>query len=1117
MIYSTGVAKYYAADQKTGLNLDKVSNDELVKLIGSQLGEVEGVEDYAGKLEGVVVAKVISCEKHPDADKLKVCMIDDGGVTKKVDRNPEGLVQVVCGAPNAKAGILVAWIPPGNIVPSTVGTDDEFKLEARKLRGVVSNGMLASGKELGINDEHGGILEIDPSSEADKLLEPGTPFVKLYGLDDYLIDIENKMFTHRPDLFGNFGISREVAGILGQKYTSPDWYMNPVELDFAKSDMRISLNNTVKDVVPRLTVGLVDRVNVEPAAIWMQALINRWGSKSINNIVDYTNYYSIFTAQPTHAFDYDKLIAASGDKGAVLGTRMAKKGEKLRILGGKEITLDPSDIVIATDKKAVALAGVMGGAETEVDENTKRIVIECATFDMYTIRRTSMRHGLFTDAVTRYSKGQSPHQNEVVLKKMMSDMADYSGFKPAAYLEDSAKLKPNKTFEVSSEFINARLGSDLTTDQMSTMLHNVEFKVMQSKDVMTVTAPFWRTDIAIPEDIVEEIGRLYGYDNLQPSLPRRTSKPTAVDSLLATKRQIRKSLAAAGANEALTYSFINGKLLENVGQDAKNSFAIINALSPELEYYRQSVTPSLLDKVNMNIRKKYDEFALFEIARTHSKLHATDGPGGLPLELETTGLVYANKDDKSTPAFYCAKAYLELLGQGFGIKFSYKPFEQDPGYPMTSSFDINRSAMVFIGNEFCGIIGEYRPEVEQALKLPRNSAGFELSTESLMNAKPTTIYTPTSDFPISTQDLTLQVKKDLTFAELERLVVKTLEESKLWYDLSVISIYSDNDKTKNVSFRIKVAAFDKTLETSQVNGLVESIVSICEGVSASQIQCCSRVGFSLYRLLVDNFTLQRPTSDVQYALMKDITLNLTDRTTLTDDSVKGVIYGPELDENVNVAIDYNVLLKVYREAGSNHVVNAVVDGNTHEVLFKDIQLDPVKNTIGHFDLYAIKRGQKIKAEIPVTLIGDSPAVQKGANLNQIIDKLEVECIPSKLPDHFEIDISVITEIGDSIQVSDIKVDADVEILADTDATVARADEIKVREEEVAEEEPAEGEDGEESAGGEGSAEGESSGENKDENNGEKSDDKKEDQQILETTERAGQALRKKKHKQKQRG
>jgi len=828
MIYSTGVAKYSAKNQKTGLKLDKVNNEELVRLIGSQLGEVEGVNDYASKLEGVVVSKIISCEKHPDADKLNICMIDDGGVTKKIERNSEGLVQVVCGAPNAKAGILVAWIPPGNIVPSTVGTDDEFKLEARKLRGVVSNGMLASTKELGINDDHDTILEIDPNSEANKLLEPGTPFVKLYGLDDFLIDIENKMFTHRPDLFGNLGISREVAGILGQKFTSPSWYTEPMDVDFAKSDMKIKLNNTVKDLVPRFTVGLVDRVNVEDSPIWMQSLLDRWGTKSINNVVDYTNYFSIYSAQPTHAFDYDKLLAASGDSGAVLGVRMAKKGEKLKILGGKEIQLSDKDMVIATDKQAVALAGIMGGADTEVDEDTKRIVIECATFNMYAVRRSSMRHGLFTDAVTRFSKGQNPHQNEAVLKKMMNEMQETSGFKPAGYFEDSTKLKSNKTFEVSTQFINSRLGVELSTDQISTMLHNVEFEVMQSKDVLTITAPFWRTDIEIPEDVVEEIGRLYGYDNLPLILPKRSTKPTAIDKLLNAKSIIRQTLSAAGANEVLTYSFVNGKLFDAVGQEPKLGFAITNALSPELEYFRQSLTPSLLGKVNQNIRNGFDEFAIFEIAKTHSKLHKDDGPGGLPLEIETMALVYSNKNPKDATAFYKARSYLDQLANGFGVEFSYNKFDKDPGYQITKPFDTSRSAMIFVGEYFCGIIGEYTRDAEANLKLPRNSAGFELSTESLMNAIPTKNYKAIPEFPKSTQDFTLQVAKDLPFVDLYQSVKSNLESTDYWYNLKAVSIFSDNDKTKNISFRITLASYDKTLQTKDVNIVVNSIIRVCD-------------------------------------------------------------------------------------------------------------------------------------------------------------------------------------------------------------------------------------------------------------------------------------------------
>ena len=815
MIFSKLLSSYH------DLDLSALSLEELSARIGSQLGEVEWTRDSGQAYDGAVVAKIVSCEKHPDADKLSVCFIDDNGSADAVDRNEKGHIQVVCGAPNVKEGLSVVWLAPGSIVPSTVGTDEEFELSAREIRGVVSNGMIASERELGISDEHEGIMELSPEDVLEELLTPGTPFKKLFGLDDWLIDIENKMFTHRPDCFGNLGITRELSGILGQKFESPEWYLKPVELDFSESDMKIELFNDIKDLCPRFATGFMDEIKMNKSPTYLRAYLKRIGSKSINTVVDHTNWIMMRTAQPTHAFDYDKVAALSSGDGAILGPRLAKKGEKLKLLGGKEIELTEHDLVIATDKQPVALAGIMGGEETEVDENTKRIIIEGATFDMYSIRRSTMRHGIFTDAATRFTKGQSPHQNEQVIKRIMYDLQHECSAKSVGYQEASSKLANNKTVSVSKDFINSRLGSSLSTKDISTMLSNVEFDVQVSQDNLKVLAPFWRMDIHIPEDIVEEVGRLYGYDNLPLELPKRSSKPAIVDELLTTKQKIRQVLSAAGANELLTYSFVDGQLIEKAQQDVKHSFTITNAISPELEYYRQSVQPSLLDKVYQNIRQGYNEFALYEVAKTHStEMYGADN---LPQELEVLGLVYVNNDPKSETAFYSAKKYVDELSRSLNLKVEYKLFEEDPDFDVTRPFDLSRSAQIFIQDKLVGIVGEFKQEVESAFKLPRQSAGFEMFTDSLTSGVSSSNYRALPDFPKSSQDITLVVSKDLSFAALESAVKHILVDSSLWYDYKITSIYSDNDKEKNVTFRITLADYKKTMTKDEVSQIISKV------------------------------------------------------------------------------------------------------------------------------------------------------------------------------------------------------------------------------------------------------------------------------------------------------
>jgi phenylalanyl-tRNA synthetase beta chain len=819
------------AQQHSNVDLKSITTDQILHKIGSQLGAVEAVEYLGPRFDSIVVVRIVSCHKHPDADKLSVCFIDDGGVAQNVERDHNGHVQVVCGAPNVKEGLLVAWLPPGSTVPSSFDKDP-FVLGARELRGVMSNGMLASSHELGINDDHTGILEIKED------VSPGTPFKYLYGLDDVVIDCENKMFTHRPDCFGILGVARELAGICGQKFVSPEWYTNSVETPSSENPtLFISTHNDIPDKVPRFTAQVVENVSIGPSDTTIQTMLMRVGIKSINSVVDLTNYYMHLTAQPTHAFDYDKVKALSGSNDSVeIFPRMAKDGETLELLGGKTITLNENDIVIATSTQAIALAGVMGGAVTEVDASTKNIIVECANFDMFTIRRTSMRHGLFTDAVTRFNKGQSAAQIPAVLTKLVSHITDVTG-STAGMVVDEYKDRENSlsTVTVSTSFISERLGSDLTTEHIANLLRNVEFDVSITDQEIHINVPFWRKDIEIAEDIVEEIGRLNGYDTLPVELPLRTMKPAPKNELIELKKSVRSFLAEAGANEVLSYSFVSSKLLQAIGQDETQAYQLSNALSPALEYYRLTLTPSLLSKVNQNIRAGYDSFVLFEMSKTHIKMHGVD-EDTLPKELPMLALVYAANAKNSTDsgaAYYTARAYADYLARSLHTEFEYKAIESDPGYEVTKPYDWKRSAYVSDRETgtFLGIIGEYTNAAKKNFKLPKYSAGFEIDYNELLKVKASRVnYKSLSRYPGSTQDITFKTALSTPFTSLYTSLSNALKSSAKdqGYETAVtpLGVYAKQDSNdKHISFRVNVRHQGRTLTTDEVNKLRDQVVS----------------------------------------------------------------------------------------------------------------------------------------------------------------------------------------------------------------------------------------------------------------------------------------------------
>lgn len=799
-----------------------VSTDELVKLATERLGGIEGVTDLSRQYEGIVVAKVVSCEKHPNADKLALCKVDDGGVVKDVERDENGYVQVVCGAPNVREGLLVAWIPPGSTVPASYGEKELFVLEARDLRGQTSNGMLASLAELGLSDDHAGILEIDED------VKPGTPFKDLYDLDDTILEIENKMFTHRPDGFGHLGVAREIAGIQHKKFTSPDWYTN-AGVETGNNDL-VKVSVEEANLCPRYMAVVLEDVEIKPSPIWLQSYLKRVGIRPINNVVDITNYMMALTAQPLHAFDFDKV--ASNGKAEII-VRKPRDGEKMTLLDGKEIAPHKDAILICNPDGPIALGGIMGGGNSEVYEKTTRVVLECATFDMYNIRKTSMIHGIFTDAVTRFTKGQPATQLPPVIAKAISMFEELAGAKQTGAIVDSGSTRPAEAdyIEIDTKFINDRLGSKFTEEEIVALLTNVEIEAHVASGPIEVRAPFWRTDLEIKEDIVEEIGRLYGFNQLPMALPQHSIQPVAPAQLRALKSEIRHTLARAGANEVLTYSFAHGNLLKKAGQDPERAFALRNALSPDLEYYRLSILPSLLEKVRPNVKAGVDEFVLFEIGKSHIK-YPDDEPNALPDEYNQLEMVYTSTKPKKGAPYYQMLRYVDAVLSGLGIEYRVeKPEDSSFKIQPEMPFDMSRSARLFYKNAenggLIGIVGELEQSVIKAFKLPEYTAAalFTLDGPSFYpENRNINAYTPLSRYESSKQDITLKVTDDTAYSNLNTLLESELAKSDYNWLLTPLGIFQkEGERTKNITFRITLGSDDRTLVTEEVTKLLESL------------------------------------------------------------------------------------------------------------------------------------------------------------------------------------------------------------------------------------------------------------------------------------------------------
>ncbi len=875
---------------------ETVSDEELIRLIGARLVEVEGVVDETHKYDKIVVVKVESCEKIPETH-LSLCQINNGG---------EELVQVACGAPNVYAGMLAAWIAPGAVVPASVHEDAPFVIGKRKLRGYESSGMLAGADELDFGDDHSGIVEIDPA-----MAKPGDLLADVFDLNDLILEIENKSLTHRPDTFGIIGFAREVAGILGLEFdykalensqaillgsrpVSPSPWVtganpraaalrNPLEeqlASFSDRELKTSfsdqgLKNSLsrggflapvftglgpsssaaasgsprktilepldilnifkvsvdEKVCPRYTAVVLEKHGeIEKKYLtWVDTMLCKAGMRPVDPIVDATNFVMLLTGQPLHAFDYDKFAQVCGGEPEIV-VRRARVGEKIVLLDEKEVELNENDIVICAGEKPVVLAGAMGGKATAIDENTRKIILESATFSLYNLRKTQMAHGIFSEAITRFTKGQ-PAAGTLVVAEACAEMLS-RGFKVVGVTDTYPQPQEPIVVKITTDEINGLLGTEYTPELIVKTLANVGFEIETENGAedeaksgaktggvakieakagsaakieaetskkaanknLTIKSPDWRTDIHIKEDIIEEVGRLLGYDNIEPTLPKhRTAEK---NELFGLKKQIRESLARFGANEVLTYSFVSGKLLEKVGQDAGQSYKIVNSISPELQYVRQSMVPSLLEKTYLNEKLPVEKFAIFEMNQVFSKRWGMNDEG-VPAGRNKLGFVIAERKNAGT-AYYAAKKYVAELLKEFNVEPEFAPLEKAKKAEKlaeSAPFEPKRSAEILVDGEYLGVVGEFKNSVRHEFKLTPYLAGFEIDLDMLMAKKS---HEKKLDFrKLKHEDVTI---------ETDKIYAEVLAELKVKYPEAKITpgvIYqAEGQTTKKMTFHL---------------------------------------------------------------------------------------------------------------------------------------------------------------------------------------------------------------------------------------------------------------------------------------------------------------------------
>lgn len=803
--------------------------DELSKLIGARLVEIESIENLNEKYKDVVIARVISAKKVEGSDHLNLCKIDDGGKRDGVERDENGFVQVVCGAPNVREGLFVAWLPPKAIVPETFGGEN-FQLSARKLMGNMSNGMIASLRELGLGDEHDGILEISPET-FENGLQAGGSFAEKFELNDYLLEVENKSLTHRPDCFGIIGFAREVAGILGQKFVEPD-FIKQSDFGFeVNNDKSIVIDVQDSEICERYTAAIFDVSDIlkNPNLTLEKTYLLRSGMRPIDIITDLANELMLETGQPLHTFDFDKLAKINGGKNVKMTVRKAFENEELELLDGRKIKMSQNDIVIATgenDENAVALAGAMGGKSTEIDENTTRILVESATFNLYNLRNTQMRHGIFSEAITRFTKGVPEMMSRKVLDLFGVQLLALGGKSLSEIADSKGDFYYNKSeISVSKDKINQILGTNFSSEEIQKTLENVGILTKNDNSEIFVV-PFWRNDLHIEEDLIEEVGRLNGYDNIKLQLPKRTFRAVKKAKIDLLQSEIREILVSSGANEILTYTFVHGDLLKKAGQDPKNAYKIVNSISPELQYYRQTLMPSLLSKVNQNIRTGFSEFAIFEMNKITEKTLGLNEEN-VPFEQKKLAFVYTK--NKGENVFFEAKNYAEFLFKKLGLKVEFIKFDLSKS-PLSTEFEPKRSALIQVSNsegeKILGVIGEFKKKIQKALKLPESAAGFEIDLGILLEntGKTSAKIKDFSKFQSVERDISINVDESRQFAEIFDIFKGISSEFKgVEIETLPIDIFNNGDGTKNISIRFKITPFEKTLNGDEIRDIMQKI------------------------------------------------------------------------------------------------------------------------------------------------------------------------------------------------------------------------------------------------------------------------------------------------------
>ncbi|MDI0196585.1 phenylalanine--tRNA ligase subunit beta [Staphylococcus aureus] len=767
---------------------DSVSN--LAERITHTGIEVDDLIDYTKDIKNLVVGFVKSKEKHPDADKLNVCQVDIG------EDEP---VQIVCGAPNVDAGQYVIVAKVGGRLPGGI------KIKRAKLRGERSEGMICSLQEIGISSNYipksfeSGIFVFSESQV------PGTDALQALYLDDQVMEFD--LTPNRADALSMIGTAYEVAALYNTKMTKPETTSNELELS-ANDELTVTIEN--EDKVPYYSARVVHDVTIEPSPIWMQVRLIKAGIRPINNVVDISNYVLLEYGQPLHMFDQDAI----GSQQIVV--RQANEGEKMTTLDDTERELLTSDIVITNGQTPIALAGVMGGDFSEVKEHTSNIVIEGAIFDPVSIRHTSRRLNLRSESSSRFEKGIATEFVDEAVDRACYLLQTYANGKVLKDRVSSGELGAFITpIDITADKINRTIGFDLSQNDIVTIFNQLGFDTEINDDVITVQVPSRRKDITIKEDLIEEVARIYGYDDIPSTLPvfEKVTSGQLTDRQYKT-RMVKEVLEGAGLDQAITYSLVSKEDATAFAMQQRQTIDLLMPMSEAHASLRQSLLPHLIEAASYNVARKNKDVKLFEIGN----VFFANGEGELPDQVEylsgiLTGDYVVNQwqGKKETVDFYLAKGVVDRVSEKLNLEFSYRRADIDGLHP-------GRTAEILLENKVIGFIGELHPTLAADNDLKRTYV-FELNFDALMAVSVGYInYQPIPRFPGMSRDIALEVDQNIPAADL--LSTIHAHGGNILKDTLVFDVYQGEHLEKgkkSIAIRLNYLDTEETLTDERVS------------------------------------------------------------------------------------------------------------------------------------------------------------------------------------------------------------------------------------------------------------------------------------------------------------